>query len=249
MRRVLLIPAAGRGSRLGASVPKVLVPVAGRPMLDWLADLYRPYVQRIVLVLGPDAESTVLAHCDARHLPVASAIQEEPTGMLDAIVLAAPAIRALGADRIWITWCDQVALLPATIARLSELDSAHPEAALIFPTARRDEPYTHFDRDASGRIVRVRQRREGDALPAAGESDAGLFSLSRAGYDALGAFGGHSNPGHATAERNFLPFVPWISASAPVITFSVAEPIEAVGVNTPEELRQVEAFLRERGHA
>jgi bifunctional UDP-N-acetylglucosamine pyrophosphorylase/glucosamine-1-phosphate N-acetyltransferase len=249
MRRVLLIPAAGRGSRLGASVPKVLVPVAGRPMLDWLAELYGAYAQRMVLVLGPDAESIVLAHCHARHLPVSTAIQEEPTGMLDAIVLAAPAIRALGPDRVWITWCDQVAMLPATIARLSELDSAHPEAALILPTARREEPYIHFDREASGRIIRVRQRREGDAMPAAGESDAGLFSLSRAAYDALGAFGGHNNPGRGTAERNFLPFIPWISASAPVITFSVTDTIEAVGVNTPDELRQVEAFLRERGHA
>ena len=40
--RVLIVPAAGRGQRLGSSVPKVLVPVNGRPMLHHLLDLYAP---------------------------------------------------------------------------------------------------------------------------------------------------------------------------------------------------------------
>jgi molybdopterin-guanine dinucleotide biosynthesis protein A len=46
--RALIIPAAGRGSRLGTSTPKALVPINGRPMLDHLADLYAPLVQHIV---------------------------------------------------------------------------------------------------------------------------------------------------------------------------------------------------------
>jgi bifunctional N-acetylglucosamine-1-phosphate-uridyltransferase/glucosamine-1-phosphate-acetyltransferase GlmU-like protein len=33
-----LIIGAGRGSRLGHNIPKTLVPVMGRPMLDWILE-------------------------------------------------------------------------------------------------------------------------------------------------------------------------------------------------------------------
>src|SRR6185503_16051997 len=52
-RRVLVVPAAGRGSRLGGSVPKALVEVAGRPMLAWLLSLYRPWIAGLVVVAHP----------------------------------------------------------------------------------------------------------------------------------------------------------------------------------------------------
>jgi UDP-N-acetylglucosamine pyrophosphorylase len=44
-----VIPAAGRGSRLGFHRPKILYPVAGRPILDWLLDFLVPTVRRLYL--------------------------------------------------------------------------------------------------------------------------------------------------------------------------------------------------------
>src|SRR5262249_45857663 len=38
---VALIVAAGRGQRLGAGLPKALVPLAGRPLLAWSIDALR----------------------------------------------------------------------------------------------------------------------------------------------------------------------------------------------------------------
>ncbi len=53
---VALIVAAGRGERLGAEVPKALVPVLGRTMLERSVDALRAVerVQRIVIALPPD---------------------------------------------------------------------------------------------------------------------------------------------------------------------------------------------------
>ncbi len=50
---VALIVAAGRGERLGSGRPKALVPLAGRPMLDWSVSALRavPAVERIVVAL------------------------------------------------------------------------------------------------------------------------------------------------------------------------------------------------------
>jgi len=53
-------------------------------------------------------------------------------------------------------------------------------------------------------------------------------------------------PGTTTGERNFLPFVPWLAQRRLVATFPCTDPMEAVGINTPDELRQVEAWLRSR---
>jgi hypothetical protein len=108
----------------------------------------------------------------------------------------------------------------------------------------RDEPYIHFDRDRSGRIARVLQRREGDTMPARGESDMGLFALSRRAFvDLLPEYARAASPGAGTHERNFLPFIPWAAARAGVSTFPCENPMEAIGINTPEELAAVEAYL------
>ncbi len=58
---ILIVPAAGAGSRLQTSTPKFLVPVNGRPMIDRLIDLYRPHVSRIVLVVNPAFEAEARA--------------------------------------------------------------------------------------------------------------------------------------------------------------------------------------------
>ncbi len=90
-------------------------------------------------------------------------------------------------------------------------------------------------------------RREGDAMPETGESDIGLFALSRAAYvDVLPAYAREVSPGSATGERNFLPFIAWVSQRHDVVTFAATDDMEAVGVNTPEELRAVERYLSEK---
>jgi bifunctional N-acetylglucosamine-1-phosphate-uridyltransferase/glucosamine-1-phosphate-acetyltransferase GlmU-like protein len=246
--RVLVIPAAGRGSRLKSVSPKPLVAVAGRPMLDHLFDLYHAWVDDFIVVVNPEAEAAIRAHSAARGERVAFAVQEAPTGMLDAILLAADSVRVTGAQHVWITWADQIAVRSETVAALARA-GGEAGVAMALPTLQRRNPYTHLERDATGRIVRVRYRRENDPMPATGESEMGVFALSRAAYlDDLSRFsmelGGAG--GAATGERNFLPFIPWLASRASVVTFSALEDVEAVGVNTPEDLRLVEAALVSR---
>lgn len=215
-------------------------------MLDHLIDLYADYVDYTVVIAHPSFAGEVEAWADeAGYSEVVR--QPSPTGMLDAILLAAPVVARLRPDAIWITWCDQVGVLPATVARLADASSGEPPPALAFPTVRRRDPYVHFARDAEGRIVDVRHRREGDVMPGEGESDMGLFSLSRSAFDHdLHQYASEVVPGQSTGERNFLPFIAWLSSRAAVVTFPCTDPMEAVGINTPEELRQVEAWLQTR---
>lgn len=242
MTRLLVIPAAGRGSRLGGGVPKALVQIAGRPMLDHLADLYRPFVDRVLVVANPSSIEPIGAW--ARAHGADAVVQAEPTGMLDAILLARPSVEALRPDAVWITWADQAGVLPATVSRLAASDSA---AALTLPTVRRADPYIHFPRSEDGRISGLLQRREGDVMPPYGEGDLGLFAMTRATFeDDLVEYANLGASGAGTGERNFLPFIPWLAQRKPVTTFPCTDAMEAVGVNTPEDRQAVETWIRSR---
>ena len=216
-------------------------------MLDWLLDLYRGVVDRAIVVVHPSFAHQVRAYGETTGAPLEYSIQETPTGMLDAILRATPAVASSHASRILITWCDQVAIHPQTVEHLTMLSDEQPGAALVMPIARQNDPYIHLERDTTGRIVRVLHRREGDRLPPAGESDMGLFSLSRDAFlNDLASFAASADTGGGTGERNFLPFIPWIAAREEIVTFPCIDAIEAVGVNTPEELQRVESYLAAR---
>lgn len=170
-------------------------------MIDHLFALYARSVDRFVVVVGPSALEAVARHCESAGVDVGLGVQPAPTGMLDAIVAASDEVRRTRPDAVWITWCDQVAVHPATVRRLAELADATSAPALVFPTATRRDPYTHLVRDGQGRITGVLQRREGDRLPEVGESDMGLFSLSADAYfEHLGRFAREAG----TCTRRYL---------------------------------------------
>ena len=92
----------------------------------------------------------------------------------------APACASGAPARVWITWCDQVGVHPATVG--TWLTRA---VAAAGRRARHCRPSHGASRTSTSSATRtgasrVLQRREGDAMPAVGESDMGLFSLSRA---------------------------------------------------------------------
>lgn len=213
-------------------------------MLHWLLDLYEPWVSAIVIVSHPSAQQAMRKTVATGGRPVAVVTQDEPTGMLDAVGIGCDAARTSNPDRVWVTWCDQIAVRSETLDRMARAESG---TDMVLPVVTRDAPYIHFDRDASGRIVGVRQRRERQPMPARGESDMGVFSLSgRAAFERLPAFAQTAQPDGSTGERNFLPFIPWLAATATVTTVEATDPIEAVGINTPGELAEVEAWLASR---
>ena len=53
MAVVGIVPAAGRGERLGSDAPKAFVACAGRPLIEWSMDVLRSVCDRVVVAVPP----------------------------------------------------------------------------------------------------------------------------------------------------------------------------------------------------
>ena len=165
----------------GRATPKLLVLVNGRPMLDHLLALYAR-TSTASSGRAPAARGAVM-HV-ARASPVAPA-RRLRAGAADRHARRHPA-RASGASRQpAATRVDHLVRSGRDSSRHRCAVSPRQTAAtrsLALPTCTRPDPYIHLAARRLRRIVRVLHRREGDAMPEVGESDAGLFALSRAAY-------------------------------------------------------------------
>lgn len=239
-----VIPAAGRGSRLGYDKPKILYPIAGRMILEWLLDLFVPHSRRIVVVLSPEGRQPVEAELE-RLLPgrYAIAIQEVPAGMGDAVERG---LAFADTPHLALVWGDQVALRPNTVETCL---ATHQQNGfdVTCPTVHRPNPYIHFDRDAAGAICGLRQAREGDEMPALGESDTGFFCFRTS---VLGSLLGKLRTadhlrGSATGEFNLLPAIPLAAKLGyQVATPGIVSMEETIGVNSKEDAAIAEQYLK-----
>lgn len=243
----MIIPAAGRGTRLQANVPKLLFEVDGKSLIQHVMSCHAPHVDGFIVVIHPDMERAVRDHLEQTQWPCQLAFQESATGMLDAILLAADCVRSHDDPNISISWCDQIGISAKTSAQLHHEVMQLDQYGMVVPTVTKPDPYIHLERDAHGAVSRILQRREGDVMPNIGENDCGLFALTRATYlEWLPEYAKNVTGGSATQERNFLPFIPWLARRAKVRTFSVENINESVGINTRDEARKLSEELPEQ---
>ena len=81
-------------------------------------------------------------------------------------------------------------------------------------------------------------------MPERGEGDIGLFAMSAQAYlDDLPEYAARAALGAQTGERNYLPFIPWLARRDLVKTVAASSAIEAIGINTPEELDRIAQHL------
>ncbi|MEV0753109.1 NTP transferase domain-containing protein [Streptosporangium sp. NPDC050280] len=231
-----VIPAAGRGVRLGFGIPKIMVEIAGGVTV-WhlLHRRLRSRTEHVHVVVSPEGEAPFrdLAAEEIGSGAVSVSVQDEPTGMGGAIFGAAPHWEPYGA--ILVVWGDQANLSSATVRRVV---AAHREGGLTIPLVPMADPYVEYE-VAGSALVRVRQSREGDECRPGGLSDVGVFCLGTDGLrEEWTRYLRDAAPGAVTGEVNFLPFLPYLSqvADRPLTVVPVDDPGEARGINTQADL-------------
>jgi bifunctional UDP-N-acetylglucosamine pyrophosphorylase/glucosamine-1-phosphate N-acetyltransferase len=240
-----VIPAAGRGTRLGLNVPKILAPIDGdRTVWTLLRDSLTGCVGHIHVVTSPASLEVVQRavttgpHQESRSIGV----QEQPTGMGDAIFGAAGTWQDFG--QLLVVWGDQAGLSSETLRRAIIRHAAGSGPRCTLPVVEAERPYVQYVL-RNGSLESIRQAREGAAVDDRGFSDVGVFLLEVDGLqEAWWHYTQIAPAGAVTGEVNFLPFLVYLSRRRgwrfePVL---VADPTEARGINTSEDLR----FFQER---
>jgi bifunctional UDP-N-acetylglucosamine pyrophosphorylase / glucosamine-1-phosphate N-acetyltransferase len=151
----IVILAAGQGKRMRSALPKVLQPLAGKPLLQHVVDAARKLnPKRMVVVIGHGAQS-VREHFEAQ--PVEFAVQEQQLGTGHAVAQAMPLLP--DASTTLVLYGDVPLIRPDTLRHL--LDAAgETEVGLL--TVRLPDPsgYGRIVRDARHNVTRIVEHKD-----------------------------------------------------------------------------------------
>lgn len=243
---VVVILAAGQGTRMRSATPKVLHPLCGRPLLQWPIVAARAAgAKRIVVVGGPDRQLEP-------HLPedVLHAVQHEPRGTADAVQAATEHIDR---DAPVVVLSGDVPLLTGEAIRDLTATHANRHASATMLTMVLEDPsgYGRVVRGLDGAVERVVETKQpGDATPGEleiREVNGGIYAF--AGGDLLDALQ-QVTPDNAQGELYLPDVLPILRQQDKVVAaHTVDDPDLALGVNDRGGLAQVRAIAQQRIHA
>lgn len=242
-----IVPAAGRGSRLMYDKPKILYPIAGKPILTWLIELLSPFCDKFVFIFSPSGKVEIEPLLEKR-IPdrYKIAIQEKPNGMGDAVLKAKDYVHT---KYCLIIWGDQVGIKKKTVERSMRVHEHRRNALLTCPTLWKKNPYIHFQRDHTGRVINILQAREVISMPKEGENDCGLFLFStKTLFEKLDkARIGYFANGQQTGEFNLLPIFPTLDKNpGNLACLHIISEEETIGINNMEDADALTTMLKNR---
>ncbi len=171
----VVILAAGKGTRMRSALPKVLHPLAGRPLLQHVLDAAAAVgAARVCVVYGHGGElvPSALPEADCAWVE-----QAERLGTGHAVQQALPALS--GVARVLVLYGDVPLIEPETLNRLIT-DSAESALGLMTMTLAEPTGYGRIVRGATGRVLRiVEQKDASEAERAITEVNTGIIVADR----------------------------------------------------------------------
>ncbi|HEX8647191.1 MAG TPA: bifunctional UDP-N-acetylglucosamine diphosphorylase/glucosamine-1-phosphate N-acetyltransferase GlmU [Thermoleophilaceae bacterium] len=238
----VLIMAAGHGTRMRSSLPKVLHPVCGRPMVEWVIEAARQAgAGRVVCITRPG--EGVDEHLQATGAEVEIAPQTEGEGTGSAVLAARTAIERAGT--VVVLSGDHPLVSPELISGLvSEHEEAEAAATLLTTEELDPAGYGRVVRGADGDVERiVETKHEGDATPeelAIREINIGSYAF--AASDLLEAL---DQVGEDRGERYLTNVFPVLREAGRTLAAHRTEDVRsAMGVNTRADLIGIDALAR-----
>ncbi len=241
----VVVLAAGEGTRMRSSVPKVLHEICGRTLLGHAVTAARSLrPERLIVVVG-HGRDVVVPHLELVDAGAEVTVQEEQLGTAHAVQLA---VRALGSPdplrgTVVVTSADVPLLTDATLEALVATHEGAGNAVTVL-TALVPDPtgYGRILRDADGEVVANVEHR--DATPeqrAINEVNGGVYAFDA---EVLVAALGGVGEDNAQGER-YLPDVLAIARAAGhrIGAVQVDDLHEVLGVNDRVQLADVRRLM------
>jgi bifunctional UDP-N-acetylglucosamine pyrophosphorylase/glucosamine-1-phosphate N-acetyltransferase/UDP-N-acetylglucosamine pyrophosphorylase len=237
-----IILAAGKGKRMASDLPKVLVPVCGRPMIRYVIDAVREAgIQRILLVIGYRGE--LVRHEFAGEPGIEFVEQTEQLGTGHAVRMCSGQLTRHDGAVLVLAGDSPMTQVKSIRALLAEFAARRP--ACLLGTARKADPsgLGRIVRDATGNFQAIVEEKDATAqqrqIPEVSLSTYVfaaaplLWALEQLTADNVqGEYYVTDCPGALKA------------AGHPVEALCILQPCEALSINTPQELAAVENEMK-----
>jgi len=243
MQKIAIVMAAGKGTRMKSELPKVLFPVCGRPMIEFVLDaLEQAGIDRIIAVVGyrSNLVRSTLAH--RKNLEYAE--QTEQLGTGHAVMMCREQLQS-HTGPVMVVAGDCPMIQVDSIQKLFESYTESDPPACILGTAHKENPF------GLGRIVRTTS---GEFSGIVEEKDATeeqkkITEVNMSYYvfhssDLLDALT-HLKTDNSQGEY-YITDTPLVlkRQGKKVLALPVLKPIESLGINTIDELKIVEATIQ-----
>ena len=237
-----IILAAGKGKRMAYDLPKVLVPVCGRPMIRYVIDAVRGVgIRRVLIVVGYRAE---LVRQELDGEPGIDFIEQtEQLGTGHAVMMCRDRLVGHSGPVVILAGDSPMVQVSSLRSLLAEFEAR--QLASLLGTARKPNPagLGRIVRDGDGQFLGIVE--EKDASPA----ERAITEVNLSTYvfraDALLAALERLTANNVQGEY-YLTDGPGVlkAAGEPVDALCVLEPCETLSINTPQEFAAVEQEMR-----
>ena len=238
-----MILAAGKGTRMGGDLPKVVHPVGGRPMICPIVDAcLAAGVGRVIVIVGYKQE---LVREALKGYKVEFAVQAEQHGTGHAVLCAKEALGTRHSDTLILAG-DGPLIRASTLRTLIQKHRSTTASATL-ATSIIDDPtgYGRIVRDESGRFREIVEHKV--ATPeqrGIKEINPSYYCFQRAElFEALGAV--TPNP---TSQELYLTdtLAILLGRGKRVEVVPAVPPEDVLSINTPAELAIVDRIYRQR---
>ncbi len=242
MKKAVILLAAGQGKRMKSSLPKVLHPLCGKPMVYFLNKAVgemRP--DRFVIVVSPRSENGVKQEVNRKAEIV---VQGEPLGTGHAVIVAREQLRDFTGPVLVI--CGDTPLLSSGTMKGLLKTHVEKKAVATVLTAKVESPRGY------GRIIRgnggiKKIVEESDATPSERhirEINTGTYCFEASVlFDALN----YLKPTNVQNEYYLTDIIGmYTEQRLKVVAHQVEDETEILGVNSRIELADAEMIIRER---
>jgi bifunctional UDP-N-acetylglucosamine pyrophosphorylase/glucosamine-1-phosphate N-acetyltransferase/UDP-N-acetylglucosamine pyrophosphorylase len=237
-----IILAAGKGKRMASDLPKVLVPVCGRPMIRYVVDAVRAAgVKRLLVVIGYRGDLVRRELVGEPGVEFVEQTQQRGTG--HAVMMCRSQLAAQNGPVLILAGDSPMAQAASLRALLAEFAVRRP--ACLLGTATKPDPagLGRILRDAEGRFQGIVE--EKDAAPHQRTiNEVNLSTYVFAAAPLLSAL--EQLTDHNVQGEYYLTDCPAVlkAAGHGVEALCVLQPCEALSINTMEELAAVEAEMK-----
>ena len=229
----IVILAAGKGTRMRSQIPKVLHPLAGKPMVQHVLDTasgLQPDRTHVVIGHGADQLREVLA-----EKPVKFAVQAEQKGTGHAV---AQALEQLGSGKVLILYGDVPLLQRESLSELlAHVDEQH--MGLLTVTLADPSGYGRIVRDDAGEAVAIVEQKDASSAELAiTECNTGIMAMTSA---QLKRWLPQLSAENAQGEYYLTDVIAMAAAEGiKVCTAQPASAVEVEGVNNRAQIARLE---------